>query len=44
MNSSGYTFRGCRDPGITIAFDLNDPVYPFKGKSVNCSEYKLKAK
>ena len=44
MNSSGYTFRGCRDPGITIAFDPNDPVYPFKGKSVNCSKYKLKAK
>jgi hypothetical protein len=44
VTSSGYTFRGCRDPGITIAFDPNDPVYPFKGKSVNCSEYKFKAK
>ena len=44
MTSSGYTFRGCRDPGITIAFDPNDQVYPFKGKGVNCSEYKLKAK
>lgn len=44
MTSSGYTFRGCRDTGITIAFDPNDPVYPFKGKSDNCSEYKLKAK
>ena len=44
MTSSGYSFRGCRDPGITIAFDPNDPVYPFKGKSVNCSEYKFKAK
>jgi hypothetical protein len=44
VTSSGYTFRGCRDPGITIAFDPNDSVYPFKGKSVNCSEYKFKAK
>jgi hypothetical protein len=44
MSSSGYTFKGCRDPGITIAFDPNDRVYPFKGKGYNCSEYKLKAK
>lgn len=44
MTSSGYTFKGCRDPGITIAFDPNDQVYPFKGKGHNCSEYKLKAK
>jgi hypothetical protein len=44
MTSSGYTFRGCRDPGITIAFDPNDQVYPFKGKGHLCSEYKLKAK
>jgi hypothetical protein len=44
MTSSGYTFRGCFDPGITIAFDPNDQVYPFKGKGSNCSEYKLKAK
>ena len=44
MNSSGYTFRGCRDPGITIAFDPNDQVYPFKGKGGICSEFKFKAK
>lgn len=43
-SASGYTFRGCRDPGITIAFDPKDQVYPFKGKGHNCSEYKLKAK
>ena len=44
MTSSGYTFRGCRDPGITIAFDPNDQVYLFKGKGHLCSEYKFKAK
>ena len=44
MVSSGYTFRGCRDPGITIAFDPNDQVVPFKGKGHNCPEYKFKAK
>ncbi len=34
---------GCRDTGISLKFDPDDPEYPFKGESRNVN-YKLKEK
>ena len=44
ISSDVVTFDGCRDKGIKIQFDPNDPVWQFKGKSSGGFEYKLKAK
>ena len=44
ISSDVVTFDGCRDHGIKIQFDPNDPVWQFKGKSAGGFEYKLKAK
>ena len=44
ISSDVVTFDGCRDNGIKIQFDPNDPVWQFKGKSAGGFEYKLKAK
>ena len=44
ITQDGCKLRGCLDPEVTVLFDPNDQEYPFKGKGVNCSEWKLKAK
>ena len=44
ITSDGIKHDGCRDVGITLLFDPKDQNYPFKGKSLLGTEYKLKAK
>jgi hypothetical protein len=44
ISSDVVKLDGCRDKNITLQFDPNDQVYPFKGKSSGGFEYKLKAK
>ena len=44
ISSDVVKFDGCNDPGITLQFDPNDQVYPFKGKGSKGFAYKLKAK
>jgi hypothetical protein len=44
VTSDVVKFDGCRDLDITLRFDPNDPDYPFKGKSLSGTDYKVKAK
>ena len=44
ITSDGIKHDGCRDRGITLLFDPKDQDYPFKGRSQQWIEYKLKAK
>jgi hypothetical protein len=44
ITSDGIKHDGCRDVGITLLFDPKDQNYPFKGKSLLGTEYKIKAK
>jgi hypothetical protein len=44
ISSGVVKFDSCRDSGITLQFDPNDHVYPFKGGSSGGVIYKLKAK
>jgi hypothetical protein len=44
ISSGVVKFDSCRDSGITLQFDPNDNVYPFKGTSSGGVIYKLKAK
>jgi hypothetical protein len=44
ISSDVVKFDSCRDSGITLQFDPNDNVYPFKGTSSGGVIYKLKAK
>jgi len=44
ISSDVVKFDGCREPGVTLKFDPNDQVFPFKGKGSRGFEYKLRAK
>jgi hypothetical protein len=37
-------YNSCGQTGVTLQYDPNDQVYPFKGKSPGGFEYKFKAK
>ena len=41
--ADGIKHDGCRDVDVTIHFDPNDPVIPFKGTSPLGYEYKFRA-
>jgi hypothetical protein len=44
ISSDVVKFDSCRTIGITVQFDPNDPVYPFKGRSPDGFEWRLKVK
>lgn len=44
VEATTITFDGCRDPGLKLSFDPNDPEIPFRGSTPRGYEWKFKAK